>query len=121
VNIYYKKELRSSGMNIENVASQFRPECFSPEGRELSVLIETHANEMVRVSEDGRPALTAVLPHLPLRLAAALRERDSLMQAFGHMARLEMRERGFTEKDGIMNYQWPSIRITSELSLFRRT
>ena len=105
-------------MDWSNIAPQFRPECQTPEGRELSELIERHSDEMVRFSENDKPALEAVIPHVPLRLAARLLERDSLMQAFGHMAYLEMRDRGLNEKGPQKEWPWPEIRRTSKLATF---
>ena len=104
---------------MEDVDPMFRRECESGEGQRLRVLIETHADEMVRASDAGRPALEPLLDYLPLSLAAALRQ-DNLMRAFGHMARLEMRDRGLTEKSGPQTCRWPAIRETSDLEIFQR-
>jgi hypothetical protein len=108
-------------MNIEQVPAHFVSECKTPEGRELCALIERHSDEMVRFSETGKPALAAVLPHVPLRLAEALKLNDRLMQAFGAMAHAEMRERGSSEKGGSASYDWPKIRSESHLTTFHRT
>ena len=98
----------------------FRSECESAEGDALRKLIEAHSDEMVRASAAGRPALEAVIPHLPLYLAAELRQRDRLMQAFGHMAWLEMQDRGLDEQGPVRTYEWPTIRGTSDLATFRQ-
>ncbi len=73
---------------------------------------------MIQESLSGNPALKAVIPHLPLRLAEALKTRDQLMRAFGHMAKLEMEERGLLEQGLVKHYDWPSVRVTSDLQTF---
>ncbi|MGA2637727.1 hypothetical protein [Methylocella sp.] len=102
-------------MQIEKCLHPFRNECFSPAGRELRSLIERHSDEMVAESLSGNPALAGVIPHLPLRLAEALKTSDPLMHAFGHMAKLEMEERGLREQGTPKDYNWPIVRTISTL------
>ena len=74
---------------------------------------------MVAESLSGNPALEGVIPHLPLRLAEALKRRDQLMATFGHMAKLEMEERGLREQGTSKDYNWPIVRDISKLATFQ--
>jgi hypothetical protein len=107
-------------MSTLNPAPQFEDAFKSQDGRELRALIIQLSDKMVEASENGIPALEVVLPLLPLRLAATLANNDHLMQAFGHMARKEMIERGLTEKGSGKDCPWPKIRSESRLATFHR-
>lgn len=75
---------------------------------------------MVAFSLQHKAALEAVIPHIPLRLAEILQTNDALMQAFGHMAKIEMEEKGLGEVGKSADFEWPVIKIQSRIATFHR-
>ncbi|MBZ8132913.1 hypothetical protein [Afifella sp. IM 167] len=102
--------------------SLYAKACTSPEGRRLALLIECNFAAMILASEKGKPALAPLLPLLDDDLEAALQADDRLMNAFGHMAALEMEVHGW-DWDGKASrtVHWPySSTHVSDLAVFSR-
>ena len=103
-------------------------ECVSPEGRRLAELIDRNEHAMIQASLLGHPALSALLPLLTNQSVDALALNDSqfedgnaLMQAFGHMVRLEMNFLGFFQVgEERKKTNWPFGDRDSRLAVFRR-
>ncbi len=78
---------------------------------------------MIQASLLGRPALATIFSLLPDDLVRVLSENDGLMQAFGHLARLEMNFLGFEQvgSENLKTY-WPfeGGREKSKIAVFRR-
>ncbi|MTH96993.1 hypothetical protein [Roseibium sp. RKSG952] len=98
----------------------YREQCTTSHGRALAEIIDRNEHAMIQASLLGHPALSPILPLLSKDLEKEL-ENAPLMQAFGHMAKLEMEFLGFTES-GKKETHWPfsDNRKTSTLAVFSR-